>query len=414
MFFLVLMIVYIVVDLYSYFGFKSLFATKGNIKFFTIGYIAISLFVYYCFLKVSQGMQSGSIVRDSSTNFAIGIVFTFFITKMVFVLGMLLQDVGRLLVGSYQFLDNKLGNNDSLEQFLPNRRKFVTTASTLIAAIPFTTLLYGITKGKYKFTLSNISLAFNDLPKSFDGFKIIQISDIHAGSLDSKKEVIKAVDLINEQNPDLILFTGDLVNSKKDEINPFLEIFSELKAKHGKYAVLGNHDYYGLYDIEEKDHEPYWQDFYQKFDSMGFKLLNNSNESICIGDESIKILGVENWGAGRWFPKKGDLDQATVGVKNEDFSILMSHDPTHWEEQIKSYHNNIHLTLSGHTHGMQFGIDMPGFKWSPVKYRYKHWMGLYEEQGKFLYVNKGFGFLGFPGRVGMWPEISVFELKSLA
>jgi hypothetical protein len=414
MFLFLLILSYLLIDVYTYFGIKSLFNKKYNIRIFNFIYIAVSLFVYFSFFKLSQDMQSGSIVRDSSANFAIGIVFTFFITKLVFVLGMLLHDGGRFFIGVYQYFSTKLKGSEDLDQFLPNRRKFITTASTLLAAIPFTSLLYGITKGKYKFTLSKTSLAFNDLPKSFDGFKIIQISDIHAGSLDSISEVEKAVELINDQNPDILLFTGDLVNSKKDEIDPFIETFSKLSAKHGKFAVLGNHDYYGLYDMDEVKHPAYWDDFYQKFDAMGFNLLNNSNVSIEKGEDKIHILGVENWGAGKWFPKKGDLSKAIVGVKNGDFSILMSHDPTHWEKEIKDYQNHIHLTLSGHTHGMQFGIDMPGFKWSPVKYRYKHWAGLYEEQGKYLYVNKGFGFLGFPGRVGMWPEISLIELKSLA
>ncbi len=412
MFFFVITVIYLIADIYTFVGLKSLLSNKKVIKVFTICYTLLSLFVYYQMTKVYDGMQSGSVVRDNETNFAIGIFFTFFITKLVFSSGMILHDGGRMLAGIYNFVSSRLSENNEFPQILPSRRKFITTMTAFVSAVPFFTLLYGITRGKYKFDLTSTPLAFNDLPKNFNGFKIVQISDIHAGSLDSQEEVEKAVDLINEQNPDLILFTGDLINSQKEEVDPYLKIFGKLKAKHGKFAVLGNHDYYGLWELEESEHAGYMSDFFRRYDEMGFKLLNNDNETIKIGDETIKIVGVENWGAGRWFPKKGDLDAALKGVEGADFTVLISHDPTHWDKKVKDHHKHVHLTLSGHTHGMQFGINMPGFKWSPVQYRYKHWMGLYEEKGQYLYVNRGFGFLGFPGRVGMWPEISCFELIS--
>src|SRR5690606_12098197 len=233
---------------------------------------------------------------------------------------------------------------------------------------------------------------------------------IHAGSFDSIADVQRGADMINELEPDLILFTGDLVNSKKDEIDPYMDVFKGLKAKIGKFAVLGNHDYYGLYDVAPQDEKQYWTDFYKKYEDMGFELLNNRSKKIELGGESIRLVGVENWGAGRFFPKFGDLDKALAEVKEEEFCILMSHDPTHWENKVIPHAKKIDLTLSGHTHGMQFGVNIPGFKWSPIQYRYKHWLGLYSEADQHLYVNRGFGFLGFPGRVGMWPEISLFEL----
>jgi len=218
--------------------------------------------------------------------------------------------------------------------------------------------------------------------------------------------------MINDQNPDLILFTGDLVNSDKDEIDPYIEIFEKLRAKYGKFAILGNHDYYGLPD-DHAEEKIYWADFFIKYEKMGFQLLANENAHIQIQEDRLQILGVENWGASHYFPKNGNLDYALEGVPEDDFCILLSHDPTHWSEKVLDHKRHIPLTLSGHTHGFQFGISVPGFKWSPAQYRYPHWLGLYEEKDQKLYVNRGFGFLGFPGRIGMWPEITVIELAKV-
>ncbi|MEN0047965.1 MAG: metallophosphoesterase, partial [Bacteroidota bacterium] len=272
----------------------------------------------------------------------------------------------------------------------------------------FLGMLYGITKGKYRYTVNKVKLNFPDLPKAFDGFKIVQISDIHSGSFDDVDKVAEGVAMVNEQAADLLLFTGDLVNSDKDEINPYIDIFKKLEAKEGKYAVLGNHDYYGA-PKNDSELDAYWKDFFSKYEQMGFRLMNNENTRIERDGEQIRLLGVENWGAPP-FPQIGDLDKALNNVQEDEFCVLMSHDPTHWEHRVLPNKKKIHLTLSGHTHGMQFGINLPGLKWSPVQYRYKRWIGLYEEAKQYLYINRGFGFLAFPGRVGMWPEITVIEL----
>jgi hypothetical protein len=324
---------------------------------------------------------------------------------------MLLQDSGRILIGGFNFIASKISNTP-VDQYIPSRRTFITNTALFTAAVPFLSMLYGITKGKYRYTVERLSLAFSNLPKSFDGLKIVQISDIHSGSFDSKDSVIKGIQMINDLKPDLILFTGDLVNSLSQEIDPYIDVFAKLDAKYGKYAILGNHDYYGI--PSDGSSEAYVRDFHAKYAKMGFNLLKNDKATLEFGVDKIHILGVENWGAGRFFQKYGDLDACLKEVNNEDFAILMSHDPTHWSQKVLDHPRHIPLTLSGHTHGMQFGIDIPGFKWSPVKYRYKHWAGLYHEQGQYLYVNRGFGFLGFPGRVGMWPEITLLELKSTA
>ena len=220
----------------------------------------------------------------------------------------------------------------------------------------------------------------------------------------------KGIQLLQKQNADLIVFTGDLVNGDKEEIEPFIELFASLSAPLGKYAILGNHDYYGQ-PRERELRAAYYEDYFSKFQRMGWDLILNDHRKIEVEGSSIALVGVENWGQGRFFPKRGDLKKALNGVHESDFTILLSHDPTHWDYYVKEDPHHVHLTLSGHTHAMQFGINTSWFKWSPVSLRYKKWMGLYEEFGKYLYINRGFGCLGYPGRVGMYPEITVIELK---
>ena len=302
-------------------------------------------------------------------------------------------------------------NYDMPLSYFPERRKFLTLTSAVLSGIPFLTMIYGITKGKYRYIVENIKLSFKELPEAFEGYRIVQISDIHAGSFDNKAQVERGIRMVNELNPDLILFTGDLINSHKDEIQPYIDSFKQLKARDGIFAVLGNHDYYGLYSIDnEGDKKKYWNEFLDVFKDLGFTLLNNSSVILSKGNDKINLLGVENWGAGQWFPKKGDLDKCFEGL-DDRFTILMSHDPTHWDEKILPFKKHVHLTLSGHTHGFQFGVNFPGFKWSPAQYRYPRWIGLYMENEQVLYVNRGFGFLAFPGRIGIWPEITLFELS---
>ena len=407
-------VIFILLDVYTYYGMNGVFGQGRFSKLFKYLYWGISAFTYFSvFQLLMYTVTSQTQHRSEFFNFMGGFIFTVFITKLLFSIVMLLQDSGRVIVGTYQYVSNMMTNNDPSAVFLPERRQFITTMGTFIAGVPFFSMLYGITKGKYQYTVEKVVLTFKDLPKTFDGFKLVQISDIHAGSFDNKEKVMAGIQKINELNPDMVCFTGDLVNAQKEEIDPYIDIFREIKAKYGKFAILGNHDYYGDYNRNSTDAEKaYFDDFFLKYKEMGFDLLNNENRLISINNESIQLVGVENWGAGRWFPKKGDLDIATSGVADDQFSILMSHDPTHWDEKVLQHKKHIHLTLSGHTHGFQFGFQMPGFKWSPAQYRYKKWLGLYQDGEKYLYVNRGFGFLGFPGRVGMWPEITLIELRS--
>jgi predicted MPP superfamily phosphohydrolase len=255
-------------------------------------------------------------------------------------------------------------------------------------------------------------LHFDDLPEAFDGYRITQISDIHSGSFDDREKIVYAIDLIKEQDSDVILFTGDLVNNKASEMHSWKELFGQLSAKDGVYSVLGNHDYgdYVNWNSKEEKHQNL-EDLKYLQREMGFDLLLNESRYIERNGEKIALIGVENWGRGG-FKKAGDLKKASENIDPNDFKILMSHDPSHWEDVVINDDYHYHLTLSGHTHGMQFGIEIPGWiKFSPIQWRYKYWAGIYQELGQYINVNRGFGFLGYPGRVGMWPEITVIELK---
>jgi predicted MPP superfamily phosphohydrolase len=293
-----------------------------------------------------------------------------------------------------------------------SRSAFISWMGFITGGSLFTTLLYGF-GNKYKYTLKNIRLTFDNLPKSFQGFRIIHISDIHSGSFTDMNAVKRGIDLINQQKADLILFTGDLVNQRADEMDPFVEMFSSLRATLGVYATLGNHDY----GFPKRGDEDIRQQHFQNaaaveavHQRMGWNLLRNNHIILEKNQEKMALIGVENISAKSGFPSYGNLKPAIEGTENIPFKILMSHDPSHWNAEITASYPDIDLTLSGHTHGMQFGVEIPGFRWSPVKYIYKQWAGLYAEKNQKLYVNRGFGFIGYPGRVGILPEITLIEL----
>ena len=293
---------------------------------------------------------------------------------------------------------------------MADRRAFVSKVALALAAIPFASVLYGMTRGKYNYQVINHTLYFDDLPEAFSGFKLTHISDFHSGSFDDEEKIAAGIDLINEQASDIILFTGDIVNNTADEMVPWIPLFKSLSAPFGKYSILGNHDYgeYVRFDSEEEKVRNF-KAIKDLHPQIGFNLLLNDSVYVEKGTDKIAILGVENWGT--HFKKLGDLNVASSKINKEDFKILMSHDPSHWDAEIKNHQSNFQLTLSGHTHGMQFGIEIPGIKWSPIQYVYKQWAGIYEVFGKYINVNRGFGFLAFPGRVGIWPEITVITLK---
>lgn len=394
--------VYVYVSLVRLFE-KKLYQRLG-IFLGSVSILSMIAGLYTLFNSFSGGISQVSIF----SNYSLALMISFLVCE--------------LLVGAFFLLDDTwnlcrwigyLITARKEEESRFDRRQFLKKAGLLIGTVPFVSFLYGITWGKYNFTVHKQVLTFDDLPDAFDGFKVAQISDIHSGSFDDIEGVRKGIQMLQEQKADVILFTGDLVNSYASEIEPYINDFKSLTAPYGKFSVLGNHDY-PMYKRMFDDDEHGQQNLNkikEHHQAMQFNLLLNESTRLEKDGAYIQLIGVENWGRSRHFPKIGDLDIATSACGKDDFKILMSHDPTHWEDKVKAYDKHIHLTVSGHTHGLQAGIDLPMFKWSPIKYVYKYWAGLYEEAGKFLYVNRGFGFLGFAGRVGMFPEITVFELK---
>ena len=281
----------------------------------------------------------------------------------------------------------------------------------LLLSVPFVYFVYGITVGKYNYRVRRVKLDFPDLPAAFDGFRLVQISDIHSGSFDRLAGVRKGIDLVAAQRADLLVFTGDLVNGRAAEIEPYIPYFQALTAPYGKYAVTGNHDYSaGGAGRDQSAWLSNVQAVQRNYGRCGFELLNNRSVSLRKDGAEIHLVGVENWGLPP-FPQYGDLDAALRGVPAAGFKILLSHDPSHWDARVLPHAKPVHLTLSGHTHGMQFGLDFAALRWSPVQLVYPRWAGLYREAERYLYVNRGFGWLAFPGRIGIYPEITVFELR---
>ena len=326
--------------------------------------------------------------------------------QLVMILVLFFEDLSRIALSVYHFF----ATEQKIQ--LPERRKFVSQVALVLGTIPFSSLLYGMYQGRYNYRVLKYTLTYPSLPDSFDGFQITQISDLHCGSFDNPEKVAYGMELINQQKSDLLLFTGDLVNNKSTEARPWVDLVANIEAPYGKFSVLGNHDY-GDYSSWESEaaKQKNMEEMYQTHKDMGFDLLLNESRYIEKNGEKIALVGVENWGAGR-FKKAGDLEKSIAQIQPEDFKILLSHDPSHWEAEVLPHSYPFHLTLSGHTHGFQFGIEIPGWiKWSPIQWRYKHWAGIYEEKEQKLNVNRGFGYLAYPGRVGIWPEITVITLK---
>jgi predicted MPP superfamily phosphohydrolase len=296
-----------------------------------------------------------------------------------------------------------------------SRSKFLATAGIFLAGVPFATLTYGMLRNMYRFTFHRVNIPVPNLAEGLQNLKIIQLSDIHSGSFTKRQPLVDAIKMINDQEPDIVFFTGDLVNNTAPEIEQYLDVFGKIKAKYGVFSVLGNHDY-GDYQqwASEAAKTQNLQDLFAHHKTMGWNLLLNENRILDINGAKLAVLGVENFGAKMNFHKHGQLDITHAGTNDADMRILLSHDPSHWDYEVNSNptYKNIELTLSGHTHGFQFGIEIPGWvKWSPSQYAYKQWADLYQTGKQFLYVNRGFGVLGYPGRVGILPEITILTLQ---
>lgn len=408
---LTLLLLWLLVDLYFFQGME---VVVGGFE--VVGRAAVN-WGYWLFEVMLLASTIAFSVKGRSNptwalNWLVGGIILSVAPKLLVMPLFLVEDAGRLLVASFRWFSNQFGA-DRLHPvtLMPDRLPLVSELAIVLAVVLFIAILYGMVRGKYAYRVHRLQLWFKDLPEAFNGFTITQLSDIHSGSFDNAKSVARGIEIVNEQKSDLLLFTGDLVNNKASEMERWIPVFTKLEASYGKFSILGNHDY--------GDYAP-WPSHEAKTSNLerlkeihgeiGFRLLLNENVEIEKEGQRIALVGVENWGL-RGFHQYGDLESALKGVHADAFKILMSHDPSHWEAQVIQHEKTIHLTLSGHTHGMQFGLELPGFRWSPIQYIYKQWAGKYERNGRKLYVNRGFGFLAFPGRVGIHPEITVIELR---
>ena len=369
-------------------------------------YLLISIGVTLVFLL---GFGSFSTARGMTPfhEWMLSLFLTFLVTKIFFVIILSLGDLGRFIYGLIMHTGSSAKTPGP---YFPARRKFISEVAVLVAAVPFSGFLYAMFKGKYDYKVHKQTLYFDELPAAFDGFTITQLSDIHSGSFDDIDAVQRGIDLANAQKSDLFVFTGDLVNNAAWEIEPYIDRFKQLKAPYGQFSILGNHDYgdYITWD-SEAEKAANLDKLKKHHKTLDYRLLLDENVVIEKDGQKLSLIGVQNWGRG--FIQIGDLDKALKGVPENAFRILLSHDPTHWEEKVRYNPTKIHLTLAGHTHGAQFGVETASFKWSPVQYSYLDWAGLATENGRNLYVNRGFGFLAFSGRLGIWPEITVITLK---
>ena len=386
----------LIIDIYSFQAIKTVSKKKVRLTYILVNGILYFLLFFQIFFI--ENVRESALLTYNFT-----LLFILFVSKTILILFLFPEDILRVIKFLFSKIKNKKIDN--------SRRKFISNLSLAVAAIPIPIMIHGITRGRYNFKVVNHEISFKDLPKSFDGYTITHLSDFHCGSFESRSKLKYAIDLVNEQNSDLIAFTGDFVNNTYTEILPWIDELKKINSKDGKFSILGNHDYGDYYDWGTEENKKLgFKKLIEIQNELGFKVLRDESVHIKKNNEKISLVGVENWGDG--FKKKGDIDKAISDLDESDFKIVLSHDPSHWDKILVDHKEKFNLTLSGHTHGMQFGIEIPGFiKWSPVKYRYKYWAGLYERSNQFINVNRGFGVLGFPGRVGIWPEITVIKLK---
>jgi predicted MPP superfamily phosphohydrolase len=405
-----LFLIFILIDVYVYQAILTITAnwstslTKNLIKVIywslTIATLVAVLWYYY-----GDPYKYGANLR----NFVLTGIFITYFSKLFAVFFVLIDDLQRGARWVVEFFQRG-SNPEAIGKGIP-RSEFLAKSAVIAATIPFAAMTYGIISGAHDYRVRRKTVYLPKLPKAFDGIRIGQLSDIHSGSFFSKTAVKGGVEMLMNEKPDLVFFTGDLVNNQTSEVSEYIDIFNKVKAPLGVYSVTGNHDY-GDY-VSWSSVAAKRKNFQQLMDAhkhMGYSLLMNENRFIEEGGEKIAILGIENWGAGR-FAKYGKLDDAYKGSEEASVKLLLSHDPSHWDAQVRKLYPDIDMAFAGHTHGFQFGVEIGDFKWSPSQYVYKQWAGLYQEGEQFLYVNRGFGYLGYPGRVGIPPELTIIELK---
>ena len=408
---MILSVILIIIDLYIYKAVSSTFSNwtpKKQRLFRNIFWSYSVLILAGVFVSIYFN------IRLTARAVILVAFFLTFVTKVCFLLFLFVDDLRRGLIWvKRKLLDQRppAESTPAKQNTIP-RSEFLVKAGTLVAAIPLASLTYGIASGAYDYRVVKQRLVLPNLPRSFEGLTLAQISDIHSGSFYNRKAVLGGVEQLLAEKPDMIFFTGDMVNNLASEMRDYQDIFGKLKAPLGVFSVLGNHDY-GDYHFGKEPSAAKTQnliDIKLTHKNMGWDLLLNENRKVKINGEEIAIIGIENWGAGR-FVRHGRLDLAIKDTEDAPVKLLLSHDPSHWRAQVIKEYPEIDAMFSGHTHGMQFGVRMEELQWSPVQYIYPEWAGLYRERHQQLYVNVGYGFLGYPGRVGIQPEITIFELS---
>ncbi len=415
--FLLFFLLFLAADLYLFYGYKFVLKSKNNLLRLTskITFWIVTPIFFTLIGLVRAGFFSE--LSPHSRNITITIFFIITLSKTFLLIFLLIDDIRRGIKWGFRSIkkvniDSSAENNNSTSQNTISRSGFLLKSGLVVASLPIATTSYGILSGAHDYRVRKKTLFFPNLPSSFDGIKLAQLSDIHSGSFYNKTAVQGGIDMLLNEKPDIIFFTGDLVNNKADEMINWVDVFAKVKAPLGVYSTLGNHDYgdYVMWKSSSKK-EKNLMDLKATHSAMEWNLLNNSHKKISVNNEEIAILGVENWSAKARFPKYGSLIKAYEGTEDIPFKVLLSHDPSHWEAEVISKFTDIDITLSGHTHGMQFGVEIGDFRWSPIQYMYDQWADLYKKGNQYLYVNRGFGFIGFPGRIGILPEITLLTLK---
>lgn len=413
----VILTVILILDLYVWQAIRFSCRKLSNKKQKTVKYIFRGITLLYMILASIVIFNSKLDIQYRNAIF--GTFMSLYFSKLFVCIFLLIDDIRRFITFMISFFRKKNTTDQLDTQILSeentsnkiSRGKFITTTGLIAGIAPLILMTRGITKNAYNYQVIPVPLKLNNLPSSFRGLKILQLSDIHSGSWSDKDAVKAGVDLINAQKADMIFFTGDLVNFKADEAYPWMDILSKIKAPMGVFSILGNHDYGDYYYApDDPEKEQNMLNLYKVHKDMGWQLMRNEHLTINRGGQRIGLIGVENWGDKDRFPKKGDLQIATKNIPDVPVKLLLSHDPSHWEAKVKPETPDVDIMFAGHTHGGQFGIETSWFKYSPVQHAYKQWAGMYEEGKQKIYVNRGFGFIGFPGRVGILPEITVFDL----
>ncbi|MEO8713078.1 MAG: metallophosphoesterase [Parafilimonas sp.] len=407
----IIIVIILAIDIYVFTAVK--FLTHNNsdksrtIIFSVYWLISVCAVIFIIAFPYSQYLQNHIVLR----NYVFAILIGLFFAKLTAAVFFLIDDIRRFAIWLMSKIFPKTGVDFTHESNYISRSTFLSWTGFVLGGGLFATLLVGFSN-KYNYKVRKLKLSFSNLPAAFKGLKIVQISDIHSGSFTDKAAVERGVAMALKQKPDLILFTGDLINDKAVEMNDYMDVFNKIKAPMGVFSTLGNHDYgdYTTWPSPEakKENLEHLKTIHAE---LGWRLLMNEHAILEKDGEQIALIGIENWSAFGNFPKYGKMDLAYPGTEKYPFKILMSHDPSHWDAEVRPKYADIDLTLAGHTHGMQFGVENPYFKWSPVQYFYKEWAGLYETGKQKLYVNRGYGFIGYPGRVGIMPEITVIELS---